>query len=134
MLVLLFVAVWFILLGDLFYALPCVILFSCFSVLLALRLPRLGKRELILVLSFVCSICACLDLSVSSSSWCLGRAAVFDCGTPWSFLLPFFFFFFLSLPTSTDSIASVFPLQGNRNHTSKPARSRHFLVSPSSQI
>ena len=48
MLALLFVALWFILRGDLFYVLPCVIL--CFSVLLALRLPRLGKRELILVL------------------------------------------------------------------------------------
>ena len=33
--------------------------------------------------------CACLDLSVSSSSWGLGRAAVCDCGTPWTFLLPF---------------------------------------------
>ena len=50
MLVLLFVALWFILRGDLFYVLPCVILFLCFLVLLALRLPRLGKRELILVL------------------------------------------------------------------------------------
>ena len=49
-LVLLFVALWLILRGDLFYVLPCVILFLCFSVLLALRLPRLGKRELILVL------------------------------------------------------------------------------------
>ena len=49
-LVLLFVALWFILRGDLFYVLPCVILFLCFSVLLALRLPRLGKRGLILVL------------------------------------------------------------------------------------
>ena len=49
-LVLLFVALWFILRGDLFYVLPCVILFLCFSVLLALRLPRLGKRELILML------------------------------------------------------------------------------------
>ena len=48
-LVLLFVALWFILRGDLFYVLPCVILFLCFSVLLALRLPRLVKRELILV-------------------------------------------------------------------------------------
>ena len=48
-LVLLIVALWFILRGDLFYGLPCVILFLCFSVLLALRLPRLGKRELILV-------------------------------------------------------------------------------------
>ena len=29
-------------------------------------------------------------LSVSVSSWCLGRAAAYDCGTPWAFLLPFF--------------------------------------------
>ena len=49
-LVLLFVVFWFILRGDLFYVLLCVILFLCFSVVLALRLPRLGKRELILVL------------------------------------------------------------------------------------
>ena len=53
MLVLLFFALWFILRGNLFYVLPYVILFLCFPVLLALRLPRLGKRELILVL-FVC--------------------------------------------------------------------------------
>ena len=89
-LVLLFVALWFILRGDLLYVFPCVILFLCFSVLLVLRLPRLGKRELILV---VCSVCACLDLSVSSSSWGLGRAAVCDCGTPWTFLLPFLVLF-----------------------------------------
>ena len=52
-LVLLFVALWFILRGELFYVLPCVILFLWFlwfSFLLALRLPRLGKKELILVL------------------------------------------------------------------------------------
>ena len=49
-LVLLFDALWFILRGDLFYVLPCVILFLCFSALLALRLPRLGKIELISVL------------------------------------------------------------------------------------
>ena len=85
-LVLFFVALWFILRGDLLYVFPCVILFLCFSVLLVLRLPRLGKRELILVLF----VRACLDLSVSSSSWALGRAAVCDCGTPWTFLLPFF--------------------------------------------
>ena len=48
--VLLFVALWFILRGDLLYVFPCVIFFLCFSVLLVLRLPRLGKRELILVL------------------------------------------------------------------------------------
>ena len=45
-----FVASRFILQGDLLYVLPCVILFLCFSVLIALSLPRLGKRELILVL------------------------------------------------------------------------------------
>ena len=74
---LLLVALWFILLGD-FYVLPCVICSCVFqSVLKALRLPRLGKRELILVL-FV----RLLDLllfglfSVSSSSLCLGKAAV----------------------------------------------------------
>ena len=49
-LVLLFVALWFILRGNLLYVFSCVILFLCFSVLLVLRLPRLGKRELILVL------------------------------------------------------------------------------------
>ena len=47
---LLFAALLFILRGDLLYVLPCVILFLCFSVLLVLRLPRLGKRELILML------------------------------------------------------------------------------------
>ena len=49
MLILFFVALWFILRSDLLYVFPCVILFF-FSVLLVLRLPRLGKRELILVL------------------------------------------------------------------------------------
>ena len=39
--------------------------------------------------SYVCSVCACLDLSVSSSSLCLGRAAVCNYGMPWTFLLPF---------------------------------------------
>ena len=58
-LVLLFVALWFILRGDLLYVFPCVILFLCFSVLLVLRLPRLGKRELILVL-FVRLFSLCL--------------------------------------------------------------------------
>ena len=73
------------------YVFPCVILFLCFSVLLALQLLRLGKKEPILVFSYVCSVCACLDFSVSSSFWGLGRAAVCDCGTPWTFLLPSFF-------------------------------------------
>ena len=45
-LVLLFVALWFILRGDLLYVFPCVILFLCFSVPLVLRLPRLVSLSL----------------------------------------------------------------------------------------
>ena len=58
-LVLLFVALWFILRGDLFYVLTLCYFVLCFSVLLALRLPRLGKRELISVF-FVCLFNLCL--------------------------------------------------------------------------
>ena len=57
---------------------------SC--VLLVLRLPRLGKRELILVL-FV----RLFDLCLFGFVLGLGRAAVCDCGTPWTFLLPFYY-------------------------------------------
>ena len=42
-LVLLFVALWYVLRGGLFYVLPCVVLLLWFSVLLALRLPRLWE-------------------------------------------------------------------------------------------
>ena len=92
MLVLLFVTLWVILRGDLLYVLPCVILFKImFFSPFSIAITSLGEeRELILVLLVVCSIYACLDLSVFSSSWCLGRAAASDCGTPWTFLLPFF--------------------------------------------
>ena len=37
------------------------------------------------------SICTCLVLSVFSSCWCLGRAVVYDCGTPWTFFYLTFF-------------------------------------------
>ena len=90
-LVLLFGALWFILRGDLLYVLPCVILFLFFffSVLLALRLPRLGKRELILVL-FVCLIDLCLFGFVGFLFLLMSRkGCVCDCGPPWTFLLPF---------------------------------------------
>ena len=43
MLVLLFVALWFVLRGDLLCVFPCVVLFLCFLVLLVLQLPRLGR-------------------------------------------------------------------------------------------
>ena len=55
--------------------LTCVILFLCFSVIFAL--PRLGKRELILVLfvRLFVGFVGFLFLLVS------GKAAVCDCGT-----------------------------------------------------
>ena len=91
MLVVHFVALWFILRGDLFYVLPLLFCSCVFSVLLALQLPRLGKREPVLVFfvrlfdlrlfGFVCF----LFLLVS------GKAAVCDCGTPWTFSLTFLF-------------------------------------------
>ena len=85
-LVLLFVALWFIIRGDLLYVFPCVILFLCFSVLLVLRLPRLGKRELILVL-FVRLFGLCLFRFVGFL-FLLGSGKGWDCdcGTPCSYL------------------------------------------------
>ena len=79
----------------------------------SIAITSLGEaRANLSAFSYVSSICACLDLSVSSSSWCLGRAAVCDCGTPWTFLTffesylvrnpedsCFFFFFFFARAT-----------------------------------
>ena len=93
-LVLVFVALWFILRGDLLYVVPCVILFLCFfSVLLVLRLPRLGKTELIFVLCvrlFGLCLFGFVGFFFLLGLWGGGGgAAVCNCGTPWTFLLPF---------------------------------------------
>ena len=65
-LVLLFVALWCILRGDLLCVFPCVVLFLCFSVLLVLRLPRLGVGGggggWSWCFSCVCPVCACLGV------------------------------------------------------------------------
>ena len=96
-LVSLFVALWFILRDDLLYVVPCVILFLCFSVLLVLRLPRLGKRELILflyrafvrfVLVWICRFP--LPLGV----WEELRFVIVALSGLFSYLFFFFFFFF----------------------------------------
>ena len=44
-LVLLLVALWFILRGDLLYVFPCVIVFLCFSVLLSIAITSLGGER-----------------------------------------------------------------------------------------
>ena len=60
------------------------VFFSPFSI----AITSLGEERA--NLSVFRSICACLVWSVSASSWYLERAAVCDCDTPWTFLLPFF--------------------------------------------
>ena len=45
MLVLLFVALWFFLRGDLFYVLPCVILFLCFFSPFSIAITSLGEER-----------------------------------------------------------------------------------------
>ena len=44
-LVLLFVALWFILLGDLLYVFPCVILFLCFLSPFSIAITSLGEER-----------------------------------------------------------------------------------------
>ena len=96
---LLFVDLWFILRGDLFVL--CLTL--CYFVLVffspfSIAITSLGEeRANISAFRTLVRFALVWFLSVSSSSWCLGRAAVCDCGTPWTFLLPFFFFFFFFL-------------------------------------
>ena len=105
-LVLFFFALRFILRGDLFTS-YLMLLCSCVFVLSALQLPRLGKiKQLIFVLfvryfdlrffGFVCFV----FLLVS------GKAAASDCGTPWTFLLPFL----LLMKSLNKTVASIFYL------------------------
>ena len=84
-----------LLLCGLFYEvicfMSCVILFLCFFRPFNIAITSVRKGRAVLVFSYVCSICACLVLSVSSSSLCLERAAVCDSGTSWTFLLSFWY-------------------------------------------
>ena len=92
-LVLLFVALWFFSTRRFVVCLSMchfvLVFFSPFSI----AITSLGEERANLSAFRTFVRYACLDLSVSSSSWGLGRAAVCDCGTPWTILLPFFLFF-----------------------------------------
>ena len=80
-LVLLFVSLWFILRGDLFYVLPlCYFVLVFFSPFSIAKLWE-ERANLSTFRTFVRFVLV-LFLLVSSSSWCLERAAVCDCGTP----------------------------------------------------
>ena len=90
-LVLLFVALWFVLRGGLLCVFPCVILFLYFSVILVLRLPRLGGGGGLVLVLFVRLFGLCLFGFVGFFFLLgSGRGCVCNCGTPWTFLLPFF--------------------------------------------
>ena len=91
MLVLLFVALWFIMPGDLFKVLSYVILFLCFVflVFLALRLPRLGKKERANISVRMFFRFALVWLRQFSLP--LGGLQC-NCGTPWTVIFLSFFF------------------------------------------
>ena len=64
-------------------------------------------------------------MSISSSSWGLGRAAVCDCDTPWTFLLPFLHVQHCSLRGCIRPLApakAVFEFQNNQHGLSDPKR------------
>ena len=65
----------------LFHVVFCLLLFVIYLLAAAEQLPRLGKRELICLLSFTFNYVFLLG-EVSSSSGCLGWAALFYCGPP----------------------------------------------------
>ena len=77
-----------------------------FSALFALRLPRLGKKELAVCLSCICLFCVCCFVSLSYSFWHQGLAATCDCGTPWTFLI--LFLHQTSEPATCDDAWSAF--------------------------
>ena len=64
-----------------------------FSVYFNILITSLGEEGTGLCASrtFVCLFCASMFLSLFSSSWCRGLAAVCYRGIPWTFLLTFFF-------------------------------------------
>ena len=53
------------------------------------QLSLVGEEGLVALLLTGLKRVSCPSLFVYSSSWCLRRASVCDCGTPWTFLLPF---------------------------------------------
>ena len=74
--------------------------FFFFSVLLTLRLPHFGKRELILMLFVRLFDLRLFGFVCYFFLLCLGRAAVCDCGILGLFSYPVFAFLFNCMPVS----------------------------------
>ena len=58
--VLLFVALWFFLRGDLFYVLPCVIFVLVFFSRFSIAITSLGEKRRLILVHFVCLFDMCL--------------------------------------------------------------------------
>ena len=71
-----------------FYVLPCVILFLCVFSPFSIAITSLGEARA--NLSAFRTFVRFALVWLCPFPWCLGRAAVCDCGTPWTFLLLFF--------------------------------------------
>ena len=67
--------------------------------------------------------------SVFSSSWCLGRADSCDCGTYWTFLLPFFIHAFNLLTYLTRENTNAFIYNAETSTTVSLRSSSEFSIS-----
>ena len=82
---------YFLLLLLLFYLFIYLFIFVFFNPF-SISIASLGEERAYLsaFCTFVRFALVCFLSSVSPSSSCLGWAAVCDCGTPWTFPLPFY--------------------------------------------
>ena len=62
-----------------------IVFFSPFSIAITSLGEERANRSVFCTFLFACLF----FVAVSLSSWCLGRAGACDCGTLWTFLLPF---------------------------------------------
>ena len=88
-LVLLFVALWCSLRGDLFYVLTLCYFVLVFFTPFSIAITSLGEKRANLT-AFRTFFDLCLFGFIGFLFRCLEKAAVCDCGTHWTFLLPFF--------------------------------------------
>ena len=113
-LVLLFVALWLIYEAICFMSYLVLFYFCVFFSPFSIAITSLGeeKSNLSAFRTFVLFALVWF-LSVSPSSWCLGRVADCDCGTPWFFLLPFYRAIETSFSTPTP-LKSNFPAERSK--------------------
>ena len=124
---LLFFAMWFVLRGCLLCVLPCVVLFLCFPVHLALLLPRFGRGRLVLV----CSVCSCLVLSCFVFLWEGLRFVIVALPGLFSYLFVAWERQWLMMAAFvTISIQATHPRKARQPAPYFPERSSQYLIGP----